>query len=393
MVQPLPEIQTLREQGLTFPAIAKKVGLTIDQVKRIYNEHYRPRDIRHILVTGGFGFIGGHLIQRLLQDRDNRVHVVDNLSSNPIPVDILLADLNYPDALTYDTCSVKDFCQQNERSDWSMIYHLASPVGPVGVLKYAGSMAKIITEDTYGLMRIALQSECRIVDVSTSEIYGGGQQGLCAEDMPRIVQSKETVRLEYAVGKLAAEIMLMNSVAAHGLDAVIIRPFNVSGPRQSGKGGFVLPRFIAQAMTGNPLTVFGDGSQIRAFTHVYDIVDGILLAAEKGETGTAYNMGNPNNRTTILDLAQQVISFIGRGEIIYVNPHDLYGPLYAEAADKYPDASRAIDTLGWEPTRSIVDTIKSTYLYMTWTNPSIFERLAGFPVEYNVWETLSIDGI
>ena len=393
MVQALLEVKTLREQGLSFSKIAAKVGLSIDQVTRIYNEHYRPRKTRHILVTGGFGFIGGHLIQRLLTDRDNRVHVVDNLSSNPIPLDALLMDLNYPDRLTYDICSVRDFCQQNERADWHMIYHLASPVGPVGVLQYAGSMAKIITEDTYGLMRIALQSKCRIVDVSTSEVYGGGQEGLCAEDMPRIVPPEVTVRLEYAVGKLAAETMLLNSVAAHGLDAVIIRPFNVSGPRQSGKGGFVLPRFIAQALTGNPLTVYGDGKQVRAFTHVYDIVDGILLVGEKGETGTAYNIGNPYNRTTIVDLAQQVITELGRGEITYVDPVKLYGPLYAEAADKYPDATLAMNTLGWKPEKSIADTIKSTYLYMKWTTPKVFEMLAGITVEYNVWETLSIDAL
>lgn len=376
-------------EGYTLDAIAQMFDLSRSQVYEITADG--THEERHILVTGGFGFIGGHLIQRLLCDPNNRVHVVDNLSSNPIPLDMLLMDLNYPDKLTYDICSVHEFVAHNTKQDWYQIFHLASPVGPVGVLRYAGSMAKIITEDTHGLIKLALQSKCRLIDVSTSEIYGGGQNGFCAEDMARIVPPDVTVRLEYAVGKLAAETMLINSVAAHGLDAVIIRPFNVSGPRQSGKGGFVLPRFIAQAMTNHPLTVFGDGTQIRAFTHVYDIVDGILLTAINGEAGQAYNIGNPDNRTTILDLAERVIEIVGRGEITYVDPHDLYGPLYAEAADKYPDATRAMQDLKWQPKKSVADTVKSTWLYMTWSSPAVFQDLAGFNCDYNVWETVHVD--
>lgn len=383
------QILDLRQQGLTFEAIGEQVGLKAARVHKICtNENV---DNRQILVTGGFGFIGGHLLARLLADPRNHVHVVDNLSSAPLPVERLLSDLNYPLNLTYTIDSIASFLRMDTRHDWYSIYHLASPVGPAGVLKYAGSMAKLITEDIYGLIQLALQSRCRLIDVSTSEIYGGGEAGLCAENMPRIISPNCTVRLEYAVGKLAAETMIFNSVTVHGLDAVIIRPFNVSGPRQSGKGGFVLPRFIAQAMTGNPLTVFGDGLQVRAFTHVEDIVSGIILAAQKAQSGSAYNIGNPGNHTTILALAEMVIAYIGRGEIQFVDPKAIYGPLYAEAADKYPDATKAMQELNWKPIKTIVDTIRSTHLYMTWSSPEDFERLAGFHVEYDVWQGLSVN--
>lgn len=340
----------------------------------------------NILVTGGAGFIGGHLVKRLTDNLDNHVHIIDNLSSNPVPLDVLLNDLNHPCNLTYEIAPLDTWLVNRPEPEWDIIYHLAAPVGPAGILQHGGVMAYHILHDTMAIIDMAKRCQCRLVDVSTSEVYGGGQAGYCSETMPRVIQAKTTIRLEYAVGKLAAETALINQCALHNLDAVIIRPFNVSGPRQSGKGGFVLPRFVAQAMTGLPLTVFGDGSQIRAFTHVYDIVEGIMRVAEAGKTGTAYNIGNPANKTTIEALAEKVIEIIGRGEISHVDPTTIYGPHYAEAADKYPDASRAMAEVDWLPRFTIAETIRSVYHYMTFSEPDIFRELAGFDEQHPVWE-------
>ena len=182
-----------------------------------------------------------------------------------------------------------------------------------------------------------------------------------------------TVRLEYAVGKLAAEISLVNTTRVTPLHATIVRPFNVAGPRQSGKGGFVLPRFISQALANQPLTVYGDGSMIRAFTHVQDIVRGTMLVMEKGRNGEAYNMGNPANKTSILDLAERVVRVTNSSsKISFVNPKELFGPLFEEANDKYPDADRAINELSG--TRSTGSTTRSatppsTSARVSWLRP------------------------
>jgi UDP-glucose 4-epimerase len=304
---------------------------------------------KSLLVTGGFGFIGSHLVERLLAT-GARIHVVDNLSTSPISVPAFLDLLGHPAELTYDIKDLVDYCATKPTQQFDGIYHLASVVGPVGVLAHAGNISRAIIGDMEAIAELALRDKAKIVDVSTSEVYGGGRDGYCSEKDMKYIQAKVTVRLEYAVGKLAAEISLVNKTKVTGLEACIVRPFNVTGPRQSSKGGFVLPRFINQAIAGEPLTVYHDGAMIRAFTHVRDIVEGIVCTMEKGENGYAYNIGNPENKTSIRDLAQRVIRISeSKSKISFVDPKALFGPLFEEANDKFPDASLALTSLGWNP--------------------------------------------
>jgi UDP-glucose 4-epimerase len=326
---------------------------------------------KRILVTGGFGFVGGHLIEMLLKEESsNRVHVVDNLSTNPVPHERLLLELSEAigetDRLTWDLCSIAEwFARKPTDTAWDEIYHLASIVGPAGVLDHSGKIVKSVVDDTYMLMEVAADRGTRLLDVSTSEVYGGGQEGYCSEDFDKIIPAKVSVRLEYAIAKLAAETALQNTCTVGELDAVIVRPFNISGPRQSGLGGFVLPRFVGYAMENRPITIFSDGTQTRAFTHVSDICSGILLAMRKGENGGAYNVGNPDNRLTIDELADLVLEVTGStAGKVQVDPRSIYGPLYAEANDKYPNADRALRELGWVPRFRARDVVEHTYQYM-----------------------------
>lgn len=319
---------------------------------------------KHILVTGGFGFLGSTLVELLLSDRASHVHVVDNLSTSPIDHEAFVRRVNDP-RLSFDIASIEDYYVRGIFAPFQEVYHLASVVGPVGVLEHGGKITKSITDDTYRVVDIVRKTGARLCDVSTSEIYGGGRDGYCSENDSKIITPKISARLEYAVGKLACEIALVNMCRMTDLHAVIIRPFNIAGPRQSGKGGFVLPRFIRQCLAGEPLTVYGDGSMIRAFTHVTDVADGIVRALRLGRSGEPYNIGNPHNKISIRELAETVVRITGStSRIDYVDPKKLFGPLFEEANDKYPDADKAMNELGWNPRHTLESVIRDSVEYI-----------------------------
>jgi UDP-glucose 4-epimerase len=323
---------------------------------------------KNVLVTGGFGFLGSHLVEKLLSEEGTHVHVVDNLVTSPIDVESYLRRLGRPASLTHDLISIEDYFERHHtapRPRFDEIFHLASVVGPVGVLEYAGKIVSAIADDTYRVIAMAQADKARICDVSTSEVYGGGRDGYCAETDAKIIPPKVTVRLEYAVAKLACEVALINTTRVSDLFAVILRPFNIAGPRQSAKGGFVLPRFIGQALRGEALTMFGDGSAIRAFTHVEDVADGVIRTIRRGKSGEVYNIGNPANKTTIRELAHRVLHVTeSRSQIDSVDPKKLFGPLFEEANDKFPDSDRATSELGWHPQHGLDRVIRDSFDYI-----------------------------
>jgi nucleoside-diphosphate-sugar epimerase len=302
-------------------------------------------------------------VEELLSDPQSDLHVVDDLSTSTLDVDEFVRN-GARGRLTYSLTTVANYCATPGIGPFDEIYHLASVVGPAGILVHAGRIVRSIVSDTYAILDRAMEWQAKLLDVSTSEVYGGGIDGLCSENTPRIVPSRTTVRLEYAVGKIAAETALVNTCRVRDLHGVIVRPFNIAGPRQSFHGGFVLARFARQALLGQPLTVFGDGSQIRAFTHVKDMAEGLIRAMRLGRPAEVYNLGNPLNRLTIGELAQRVIQLAGtRPGVAFVDPKTIFGPLYDEAKDKYPDATKAISELGWKPRYGIDDVIRDSLEY------------------------------
>jgi UDP-glucose 4-epimerase len=305
--------------------------------------------MKEILVTGGFGFIGSHLVEALLHSPENHVHVVDDLSTSPIDVPSYVRQLENPERLTYNLCTVREYFDR-EVPHYDEVYHLASVVGPVMLLSRGGNILRGMVNDTYDILDYCVEHSARLLDFSTGEVYGGGVNGISSEEGSMIVPPKASARLEYTVGKLACEIATKNLCAMGKLQATIVRPFNATGPRQQVWGGFVLPRFISQALAGESLTVYWEGKNVRSFTHVRDIAKGVILMMASGKCGEAYNIGNPENKITILEFAHKVIELTGsKSKIIFVDPRTLWGPLFEECADKYPDVNRAIDELGWRP--------------------------------------------
>ncbi len=322
--------------------------------------------MKKILITGGLGFIGSHLIEHLIQHEDCSIEIVDNLSNNSLTPE----DLKSPKINEIHICSVEEFPLSKKYDE---IYHLASPVGPAGVLKYAGKMGSIILNETLKIAKHASRTGCKVIFISTSEVYGKDPGNTAQrEDLHSVVPSKITTRLEYGVSKLLTEICLHNFAKANDLNYTVIRPFNIVGVGQSAKAGFVLPRFVYAALTNKPITVFSGGQQRRTFTHVKDIVNGFVAVMNSDVSGEVYNIGNPDNEHSILEVAQIVKEMTGSSsEIVQVDPKEIYGKDYEEAWNKIPDISKIQSHVNWQPEysfREIVQEIIDDYKEMLQAN-------------------------
>lgn len=321
--------------------------------------------MKKILITGGLGFVGSHAIERYSKEGFD-ITIIDNLSSNTIPVDHEICE--------NCTVIVDDILQYKWRNEdkFDYILHLASPVGPSGILKYSGIMGQYILDDIYWAIDGAKRNNCPLIFVSTSEIYGyRSSPVMLREDDDKILVGDFKVRNEYSIAKLLSEIVLSNTAKVSDLRYQIIRPFNISGRRQLKDGGFVLPTFVTQAIAGQDITVFGDGTQVRAFTHVEDIVDGIYktTVASSENYNKIWNIGNPGNTISIQKMAEIVQSKLqSSSRIVHVDPKTIHGPLYEEAWDKIPDPHKIETELGWFPQWSVDQIIDDVIAHYTEKN-------------------------
>lgn len=314
--------------------------------------------MKKILITGGLGFLGSFSIEKYKKE-GWKVTVIDNLSTNVISPEDAICD--GVDIILKDVLD----CDWNDLGSFDSILHLASPVGPVGILKHSGQMADYILKDIYWAIAGAKKCKCPLIFVSTSEIYGYREKAvLLKENDDKLLVGDFSVRNEYSIGKLLCEIVLSNVAKVSDLQYQIIRPFNISGKRQLKNGGFVLPTFVNQALAGEDITVFNTGEQVRAFTHVSDIVDGIYKVSVSDKMNEVWNIGNSDNISTIISMAEKVKEFTdSSSDIKLTDPKTIHGDLYEEAWDKIPDADKIKRELGWTPKWSTDEIIKDVVSY------------------------------
>lgn len=306
-----------------------------------------------ILITGGLGFLGSHLADALL-DQNHDITIVDNKTSS------VVEESYFEDkGAKVHTVSIEDF---EPSHDFERIYHCASIVGPAAVISYTTFLGYNIVQTSFRVIEMAEKMQARLLFVSTSEVYGGG--GVFKEDDAKIINGKVSARLEYSVGKLLGEIMALDKVRVSKLHVNILRPFNIVGPRQSSKGGFVLPRFVESALQGKEITVFGDGTQVRAFTHVSEMVKAMTQIMESDFRGEIFNAGSPQNVIQIRELARKVREMAqSRSPIVCVDPKTVYGHLYEQTNDRIPDTNKIEKMLGWKAVYAIERIIQDTIDY------------------------------
>lgn len=305
--------------------------------------------MRRLLVTGGLGFIGSYAAEEFAR-QGWHVEILDDRRGNVIsgrPAGVAAVHT----ASCEDRAVLARLLLAGPKPD--LVLHCASPVGPGAIAEASYGITEAIVEPTIAVSRACSLREIPLIHISTSEVYGS--DGICREDGSCSVPAGDAPRLEYAVGKIAAE-----KIASHA-NAAIIRPFNVTGARQDARKGFVVPNFVEAALRGEPLRVFRPGTQRRAIMAVSDLVAAFVAVSERKRAfGQTLNIGAPENETTIADLAERVVRLLdSRSEIEITDGAAVWGPKWTEAAGfhKLPDITKATSRLGWTPRVGLDETI------------------------------------
>ncbi|WP_190815407.1 NAD-dependent epimerase/dehydratase family protein [Saccharopolyspora pogona] len=306
------------------------------------------------MVTGAAGFIGSHLVERLLAD-GHQVVGLDDLSTGRVE-NLPVGDPN----LRMVQGSILDASLVDEvMADADVVFHLAAAVGAFVIQERTlhGLLTNI--HGTENVLDAALRHDARVLVASTSEIYGKNDKVGLSEGDDRIIGSPLKSRWTYSEAKAIDESITHNYVRELGLRAVIVRLFNTVGPRQSGRYGMVIPRLVAQALQGRPVTIFGTGKQIRCFCHVADVVPALVrLALLDRAQGMAVNLGN-TEQVSIEDLAARIIAMTDSSSgTIQVPYEEAYGPGYEDLQRRVPDCSRAGELIDFRPERTLDDIVR-----------------------------------
>jgi len=306
-------------------------------------------------VTGGAGFIGSHLVEYLL-GRGDDVAVIDNLSTGRL--ENLQAVIDHPrlsflEGTILDRRAVDRVVRGADR-----VFHLAAAVGVHLIVDHPLDSLRTNIHGTEVVLDACLAEGSTLLLASTSEIYGKNAADSLPEDSDRILGSPLKSRWTYAAAKGIDEAFAHAYWREFGLQVSIVRLFNTVGPRQTGRYGMVVPNLVGQALSGQPLTVFGDGRQTRCFSYVRDVVPAMVAIAEdRTSRGQAFNLGG-SFEVSILDLARRIVQVLDSDSSITLVPYDqAYGEGYEDMRRRVPDNTKARQLVGFDPTTTLDEII------------------------------------
>ena len=308
-----------------------------------------------ILITGGAGFIGSHLTQYLLS-QDQQVVILDDFSGVDVKNQSQLIEGN---KLSIIKGSILDHELVTKlMKEVTHCYHLAAVLGVEKINNDPISSFETNLKGSQIVLNAAASIGARTLLASSSEIYGKNPTMPLNEESDRVLGSPEIARWSYSEAKAMDELHAFELYKHKSFPVSIARFFNTVGPRQSGSYGMVLPRFVKAAISNQPLTVYGDGTQSRTFCSVTDVVDAlVLLMNSKESIGQAFNIGS-TNEITITELAQKVIKLTNStSEIVYKKHSEVFGDHFEEPQQRVPDISKIKKIVGWQPKQSLDEVI------------------------------------
>jgi len=308
------------------------------------------------LITGGAGFIGSHLAEYLLV-RGDEVFVIDDLSTGRLE-NVAHLRTHPRFKLAVETI-LNETVMDRLVSECDVIYHLAAAVGVELIIK---SPVETIERNILGtdvVLRLAARYLRKVLITSTSEIYGKSEAVPFKEDDDRVLGPTTKSRWSYSCSKGIDEFLALAYYKEKRLESVIMRLFNTVGPRQTGRYGMVIPRLVKQALAGKPLTVYGDGQQVRCFTYVDDVVAAAVKLMETPEAvGQVFNIGNDQG-VTIAELAEKIKKFTkSSSEIIFIPYDQAYEEGFEDMRLRVPRLEKAKRTIGYSPKVQLDEILK-----------------------------------
>ena len=300
-----------------------------------------------VLITGGAGFIGSHLAERLLA-RGDEVHILDDLSTGSIENIALIK--GHPN-LTYHIDTIRNYRLTAELIDiCDVVYHLAAAVGVKLIVESPVSTIETNIRGTDIVLSLAAKKRKRVVITSTSEVYGKRNKVPFSEDDDLVMGPTNKGRWSYACSKAIDEFLAIAYWKEKRVPTVIARLFNTVGPRQTGRYGMVIPNFVQQALTGQDITIYGDGTQTRCFTHVSDVIEALIAIAEHPQAvGEVYNIGS-DHEISMLELAERIKGLTeSASNIVYVPYDQAYEAGFEDMMRRVPDISKIRQLIGYKP--------------------------------------------
>ena len=300
-----------------------------------------------VLITGGAGFIGSHLAERLLA-RGDEVQLLDDLSTGSIENIALIK--NHPN-LSYHIDTIRNYRLTAELVDTcDIVYHLAAAVGVRLIVESPVSTIETNIRGTDIVLSLAAKKRKRVVITSTSEVYGKRNRVPFHEDDDLVMGPTNKGRWSYACSKAIDEFLAIAYWKEKKVPTVIARLFNTVGPRQTGRYGMVIPNFVQQALTGQDITVYGDGTQTRCFTHVSDVVEALIAIAEHPQAvGEVYNIGS-DHEISMLELAERIKHLTESvSNIVFVPYDEAYEAGFEDMMRRVPDIAKIRAAIGYNP--------------------------------------------
>lgn len=316
-----------------------------------------------VLITGGAGFIGSHLADRLILDGQD-VTILDNLETGRIE-NLAAASasgrLNFIEGSVLDAQTVDQLVAESD-----YVYHLAAAVGVFNILERPLASLMTNIRGTENVLDSTLKFSKPVLIASSSEVYGKNISDSLHEDDSRILGSPLMLRWSYSQAKAMDETLAYAYWEERKLEARIVRFFNTVGPRQLGAYGMVVPRFIAAALDGEDITIYGDGNQTRCFGHVDDIIEALIQVTKSEKTiGTVVNIGNPEE-ISINDLAKKIIEMTGsKSRIVHLTYEEAYKSGFEDMERRVPNIDRIKKLTGWQPTRNLETIIRDVAAHLT----------------------------